>query len=40
MGRDDDSITLRLQFKPAARFDTAEPHICLEHTIAKTESSR
>lgn len=38
--RDDDSITLRLQLKPGARFDTAELRTCLEHTIAKTESSR
>ena len=38
--RDADSITLRLQPKPGAQFDTAELHTCLEHTIAKTEGSR
>lgn len=38
--RGDDSITLRLEPKPGARFDTTELQTCLEHTIGKAESSR
>ena len=38
--RADDSITLRLEPKPGARFDTAELQACLEHTIGKATGSQ
>ncbi len=37
--RADDSITLRLERKPDARFDTTELQTCLEHTIGKAKGS-
>ena len=36
----DDAITLRLEPKPGARFDTTQLRACLEHTIGKTGRSQ
>ena len=36
----DKAITLKLEPKPGARFDTAELQTCLEHTLAKAADSK